>query len=174
MPKRAVAVLLVACLLALAQPVSAQSSGPIYVVQPDDTLYSIAARFNVSVNDLLAANNLDNADVLNVGQQIIIPGLQGISGVLDTEVINFGDSLHNVLRRTQIPLELLQRLNRVVSPTEFYVGASIVVPKQENQSDLQTRIAAAPGQSLMEVAVAANANPWTLSWRSVALAESEA
>ena len=163
MVRRAIVIILAASLLAFARPVSAQSSGPVYVVQPDDTLYSIAARFNVSVNDLMAANNISDPNILGVGQQLVIPGLEGISGVLDTEVINFGDSMQSILRRTQIPMSLLQRLNHVVSPTEFYVGASLIVPKQENQTDLQARLAAAPGQSLLELAIQANTNPWTLS-----------
>ncbi len=157
------ALVLVVGMLLGAQSVSAQSAGPVYVVQPDDTLYSIAARFNVSINQLMAANNISDPNVLNVGQQLVIPGLEGISGVLDTEVLNFGDSLHSVLRRTQIPIDLLRRLNHVVSPTQFYVGASLIVPKQENQADLKVRVAATPGQSLLELAVQANANPWTLS-----------
>ncbi len=163
MLKRLVLLALVASLLCLVRPVSAQSSGPVYVVQPGDTLNSIAARFNVSINDLINANNIANPNVLNAGQQLVIPGLEDISGVLDTEFINFGDSLPSVLRRTQIPLSLLQRLNHIVSPTELYVGASLVVPKQENQSDLTVRVAAAPGQSLLELAVKSNSNPWTLS-----------
>jgi murein DD-endopeptidase MepM/ murein hydrolase activator NlpD len=163
MLRRVAVLLLAASMLLGAQRVSAQAAGPVYVVQPDDTLSSIAARFNVSVNELMAANNLGDANVLDVGQQLFIPGLQGISGVLDTEVIGFGDSMQSILRRTQIPMELLQRLNHVVSPTEFYVGASIIVPKQENQNDLQERLAAAPGQSLLELAAESDANPWTLS-----------
>lgn len=155
-------ILLISICLA-SQPASAQSAGPVYVVQPDDTLYSVAARFNVSINDLMAANNLSDPNLISVGQQLVIPGLQGVSGVLDTEVINFGDSLHSLLRRTQIPLDLLRRLNHVVSPTEFYVGASLIVPKQENQADLEKRLSAAPGESLLELAVQANASPWTLA-----------
>ncbi len=161
--RRLVLLGLIGSLLFAVRPVSAQTSGPVYVVQPDDTLYSIAARFNVSIDELMAANNINDPNVLGVGQQLVIPGLEGISGVLDTEVINFGDSLNSVLRRTQIPVDLLRRLNHVVSPTQFYVGASLIVPKQENQSDLKMRVAAAPGQSLLEIAVQANANPWTLS-----------
>lgn len=163
MRRHLTALALVVGMLLGAQPVSAQSAGPVYVVQPDDTLYSIAARFNVSINELMAANNISDPNVLNVGQRLVIPGLEGISGVLDTEVLNFGDSLNSMLRRTQIPIGLLQRLNHLVSPTQFYVGASLIVPKHENQTDLQVRVAAAPGQSLLELAVQANANPWTLS-----------
>ncbi len=150
-------------LLITVHPVSAQAAGPVYVVQPDDTLSSIAARFNVSITDLMNANNISNANVLSVGQQLVIPGLEGVNGVLDTEVIGFGDSLNSLLRRTQIPLDMLRRLNHVVSPTEFYVGASLIVPKQDKQTDLQTRLSPTAGQSLLELAVQAKSNPWTLA-----------
>ena len=135
-----------------------------YVVQPDDTLYSIAARFNVSINALMAANNISDPNLLGVGQQLVIPGLQGVSGVLDTEVINFGDSFHSLLRRTQIPLDLLRRLNHVVSPTEFYVGASLIVPKAgEPDRPDEPALQQPPGQSCFELAVRADTNPWMLS-----------
>ncbi len=147
---------------AAVRPVAAQSSGPIYIVQPNDTLYSIAARFNISINDLMAANNITNPNLLGVGQRLVIPGLQGVTGILDTEVIDFGDSFHSLVRRTQIPVDLLRRLNRVVSPTEFYVGASMIVPKQENATDLSNRLSAAPGETLLELAVQADSDPWTL------------
>ena len=163
MLKRCMVLVLAASLLLQAWPVSAQSSGPVYVVQPGDTLSSIAARFNVSLTDLMGANSISNPNLLSAGQELVIPGFEGISGVLDTEVVKFGDSLHSVLRRTQIPLDVLRRLNRTVSPTEFYVGASLIVPKQDNQTDLKVQLAALPGQSLLELAVRANANPWTLT-----------
>jgi len=149
--------------LLFARPASAQSSGPVYIVQPNDTLYSIASRFNVSINELMAANNITDPNLLGVGQQLVIPGLQGITGILDSEVINFGDSFHSLVRRTQIPLDLLRRLNHVVSPTEFYVGASMIIPKQDNATDLTERLTPAAGESLLELAVKSNTDAWTLS-----------
>ncbi len=46
-----------------------------YTVQAGDTLFRIAAQFNVSVEDLIRANNLSaaQADNLTVGQELIIP-----------------------------------------------------------------------------------------------------
>lgn len=44
-----------------------------YVVQPGDTLSSIARSFNVAVEDLRTANNLVNTDLLSIGQPLIIP-----------------------------------------------------------------------------------------------------
>ena len=145
------------------QPASAQESGPVYIVQPGDTLSFIASRFNVSINDLLAANPSLNPNVLAEGQEIVIPGLEGVTGVLETEIISFGDSLRSLSRRTQVSDEQLRKLNRLVSPTELYVGTSLIIPTQAQQSSLSTRMAAANGESLLELAVKEGSDPWTLS-----------
>ncbi len=44
-----------------------------YVVQSGDTLAAIAARFSIGVDAIVAANNLSNADILEVGQVLVIP-----------------------------------------------------------------------------------------------------
>ena len=44
-----------------------------YVVQASDTLGSIAERFEVSVADILYVNQLENPDLLTVGQVLYIP-----------------------------------------------------------------------------------------------------
>lgn len=44
-----------------------------YVVQPGDSLGSIASRFEVSPQDILEANGLPNPNVLSVGQFLTIP-----------------------------------------------------------------------------------------------------
>lgn len=134
-----------------------------YIVQSGDTLSYIASRFNVSVDELLAANPGLNANFLSEGQQIVIPGLEGVTGVLETEIIAFGDSLRSLSRRTQVSDEQLVKLNRLVSPSELYVGISLIIPKQENQTELNTRIAAASGESMLELAVKQNSDPWTLT-----------
>lgn len=145
------------------KPVSAQESGPVYIVQPGDVLSSIADRFNVTLTDLIAANPSINPDVLSAGQQIVIPNLEGVTGVLQTEVISLGDSLRSLSRRTQVADELLKRLNHLVSPSELYVGISLIIPTQETQEPLPTRMAATQGESLLELAVKQNSDVWTLS-----------
>ena len=157
----------VAIMMLTVNPVAAQTptptTGPIYIVQSGDTLSSIAERFNVTVADLMNANNMANANLLDVGQQLVIPGLEGVTGILDTEVVNFGDSFHSLVRRTQVAIPLLRKLNRLVSPTEFYVGASMIIPKQDNAKDLSNRFTAAAGESLLELAVTQNTDPWTIA-----------
>lgn len=146
-----------------AGPAAAQSGGPVYIVQSGDTLSYIASRFNVSVDELVAANPTIDPNFLSEGQQLVIPGLEGISGVLETEIVSFGDSLRSLSRRTQVSDEQLIRLNRLISPTELYVGTSLILPIQEEQSILNTRISPAAGESLLEMAVKQNSDPWTLA-----------
>ena len=147
----------------IVQPAFAQTSGPVYIVQSGDTLSLIATLFNVSINDILAANPTLDPNVISEGQQIIIPGLEGVTGVLETEIISFGDSLRSLSRRTRVDDEQLKRLNRLVSPTELYVGTSLIVPTQEEQVPLSTRITPSTGESLLELAVKQSSDPWTLA-----------
>jgi murein DD-endopeptidase MepM/ murein hydrolase activator NlpD len=143
-------------------PVQAQDvTGPVYVVQPGDSLSSIAARFSIDLTLLMSANGITDPNQLNAGQQLVIPGLDGITGSLNTEVINFGDSYRSLVRRTQVPENIFKKLNHVVSPSEFYVGVSMIVPAEGE--GLNTRVTASPGESLLELAVKQNTDVWTLS-----------
>lgn len=45
----------------------------IYTVRPVDTIYSIANRYNVTINSIMTANPEINPDELVVGQQIVVP-----------------------------------------------------------------------------------------------------
>ncbi len=54
-------------------PASPAQTQQVYIVQPGDTLFTIAQRFGVTVRDIVNANNLANPDRLAVGQELIIP-----------------------------------------------------------------------------------------------------
>jgi polyisoprenyl-teichoic acid--peptidoglycan teichoic acid transferase len=55
------------------QPVTTRSSQPtMYVVQPGNTLYSLARQFGTTVEALMAANGLTSVDI-RIGQTLIIP-----------------------------------------------------------------------------------------------------
>jgi hypothetical protein len=45
----------------------------IHIVQSGDTLYDIAEKYGVSVEDIVKANELENPDWLSIGQELIIP-----------------------------------------------------------------------------------------------------
>lgn len=48
-----------------------------YVVQKGDTLYSIARKYNVTVEDLAACNNIKNPDLIHPGQKLIVSPCPG-------------------------------------------------------------------------------------------------
>jgi LPXTG-motif cell wall-anchored protein len=59
-----------------AQPSTASNppaGSQVYQVQEDDTLWDIAQEFNTTVDDIVAANKLDNASDLQLGQELVIP-----------------------------------------------------------------------------------------------------
>lgn len=49
----------------------------VHIVEKEDTLLGIAIRYGVSLEELLAVNPGINPTILSIGQQIIIPGLEG-------------------------------------------------------------------------------------------------
>ena len=153
-------------LLVLAAPVTAQEAtptGPVYIVQEGDTLWNIAARFGVTVDELMLANNLGSDSILYSGAQLIIPGLEGISGILTTQEVPFGETLASLSLRYQTPVEVLARLNHITSPNEIYAGMSLVIPLTEDAAEPGPRLSLASGQSLLELAILNNSNPYTLA-----------
>lgn len=163
MLKRLVITALIPALLFIVVPAAAQASGPVYFVQPGDALSSIAARFKVSLSDLMSANDITDANSISAGAQLTIPGLDGITGTLTTEDIGYGDGLNSLSRRTQIPLDLFRRLNRITSPMELYAGLSMVYQQGESTKPLTNRLSLSNGESLLEASVLAQTDPWTLS-----------
>src|SRR6202142_1975657 len=165
MLRRLLIVALIVCLLFIAQPTYAQTpaSGPVYVIQPGDALSSIAARFKVSLTDLMSANDISDANSISAGAQLTIPGLEDISGTLTSEDTGYGDTVKSLSRRLQIPLDLFSRLNRITSPTELYAGLSVVHLQDEKVKPLTNRLSLSSGETLLEASVEAQADPWTLT-----------
>ena len=57
--------------------------GYVHVVQPDETLYRIALRYQASLNAILTANDLASPTRLFPGQHLLIPGPEGAPPLLD-------------------------------------------------------------------------------------------
>lgn len=161
--------LLIFLILALPLPFSAAQAqdaspppGPVYIVQPGDSMSLIASRFGVTLADLMAANNISDPNNLAAGARLIIPGLEGISGVLKTEVLNYGDTLHSISRRNRVPEAFVRKLNHITSPSELYAGMGVILPQQENLPPLSQRFSLQAGETLLEAAIRTGSDPWTL------------
>ncbi len=150
----------------LIYPVSAQTTGgdeARYIVQTGDTLYSIAIRFGISLTALTDANNITDPNQLFPGQELIIPGLEGVSGLLTTETLGFGDSMAGMATRTGIAYDTLVKINRITSPAEVYAGMNIILPQVEGESTLQQQISIRTSQTFLETAILQNSSPWSIA-----------
>lgn len=137
-----------------------EAEGAIYIVQAGDTLWSIALRFRVSMEELARVNGINDPGQLSVGTRLTIPGLEGINAILTTTPVGLGDTLRGLSRSYQLPVETLVRLNHLTSPNELYVGYSLIIPSPENQTTLTQRSMLLPEQSLLELAITQGTNPW--------------
>lgn len=55
-------------------PTNTPAASTTYTVQPGDTLAKIAQQYQVTVEAILAANGLQNPNLIQVGQELVIPG----------------------------------------------------------------------------------------------------
>jgi murein DD-endopeptidase MepM/ murein hydrolase activator NlpD len=149
-----------------------QPGGPTYEVQAGDTLYLIGIKFGVSVDDLIQTNQIADPNLLSAGTKLVIPGLEGVSGLLATESIQLGQNLTSLARFYQVPVAQLNRLNRLTSPAEVYTGANLIIPQAE-RTPLAPGGGLESGQSLLEYAALHQANPWLVASLNLAAAPQE-
>lgn len=83
----------------------------IYIVKKGDTLYSIAAANNTTVDELKKANNL-TSNILSTGQLLKIP-----SALLpeSTYIVKKGDSLYSIANKYNTTVDELKRINNLTS-----------------------------------------------------------
>ncbi|MGB5842934.1 MAG: LysM peptidoglycan-binding domain-containing M23 family metallopeptidase [Anaerolineales bacterium] len=137
-------------------------SGPVYIIQEGDTLWDIAQRFGVPWEDLARENGISDPGQLTAGEEIIIPGLEGIGDVLVTTPVPLGENIRSLSRSFQIPEEKIINLNHLTSTEELYSGYNMVIPEVSQQQVKIERFSLANGQSLIELALKHGVSPWTL------------
>ncbi len=80
-----------------------------YVVKSGDSLYSIATKYGISVNELKNYNNLNN-NILQIGQVLKIPTSNSI-----TYTVKSGDSLYSIANRYNTTVDDIKRKNNLNS-----------------------------------------------------------
>lgn len=153
------------CFVAPVDLVSAQSTTPklpIYIVQSGDSLNLIALKFNVSAEDIMAVNSITDPNLLQVNTQLVIPGIEGAEGTLSFEPLQLGETPSSIARLHNIKLDSLYKLNRITSPSEFFLGANIILVNQDDNQTYRHLTALQPGELPIESAITHNLNPWDL------------
>jgi TolB protein len=93
-----------------------------YTVRPGDTLYQIARRWQIPVESLIAANNLEAPYTIYVGQQLSVP-----PGV-DIIRVRPGDTVFNIAQFFGVPQSVIIEANQLQPPYIIQVGQLLKVP----------------------------------------------
>ena len=99
----------------------------LYQVKSGDTLYSIANKYNISVNELKTINNLTNNN-LAVGQLLNVPS--GLS-LVNSYVVEKGDTLYSIAKKFDISVNKLKEYNNLTSNL-LSVGQKILIPIEDD------------------------------------------
>ena len=130
-----------------------------YTVKRGDTLYSIASKYNTTVNILRQINNL-TSDILKIGQVLRIkeqqiPEVPNIPPITNYGyyTVQKGDTLYSIASRYSITVDELKRLNDLTSNTLF-IGQQLIVPINENINEPEeyTTYTVVKGDSLWSIA----------------------
>lgn len=122
-----------------------------YTVQAGDTLYSIARKFNTTVAQLRALNNL-TSDNLSVGQVLIISEEVDIPPQPDDGIVHIvqsGDTLYKIANQYGVTVAEIIELNNL-GTTVLTIGQKLLIPNKS--TDTTTTYTVKSGDSLWKIA----------------------
>ncbi len=119
-----------------------------YVVSKGDTLWGIARKYGVSVEELKNKNNL-TSNSLSIGQVLLIPGSDNTH---EYYTVNKGDTLYSIAKRYGTSVSALKEINNL-SSNNLSVGQKLKIAN--NTSDVPNNIntyAVKAGDNLYKIA----------------------
>ena len=115
-------------------------AGPItYVVEEGDSLASIADQFEVTIDQLIAANNLVDPNNIGVGSQLIIPDPDSelptetplpetlVPGSTIEYVVKSGDGLQLIAEQFNSTVEAIAEANDLDPADVLFVGLKLII-----------------------------------------------
>jgi len=100
-----------------------------YIVQSGDTLGSIAEKNGVSVNTILWANDISNADSIMPGDTMFILPVSGVK-----YVIKSGDNLDAIANKFKAEKDKIIAFNDLPANGEIKVGEEIIIPDGQGEA----------------------------------------
>lgn len=97
-----------------------------YTVQPGDTLYGIAVRFDITLDDLIELNGIEDPNLIYVGQILIISNDDDSLTVL--YVVKEGDTLQSIADKFEVSAQEIVHINKISTPNDIYVGQNLKIP----------------------------------------------
>lgn len=97
-----------------------------YVVQSGDTISSIAAEYDISLNTILWANDLSSKSIIKIGQKLIILPITGV-----VHHIKNGDTLSEIAKTYKSNSSEIIAFNELSSEGDIFIGDILVIPNGE-------------------------------------------
>ncbi len=113
-----------------------------YVVQSGDTISTIAADFNVTVNTILWENNLSAYSIIRPGQTLSILPVSGVS-----HTVVRGDNLIKIANKYDVSAEKIMKYNKLASANQLRIGEKLIIPGGSKSSYVRTRTVSYSGVS---------------------------
>lgn len=107
------------------------TGGTTYTVKAGDTLYSIAKKYNVTVDALAKANNITNYNLIRVGQVLVIPGTTPPPPPPATTVkytVKAGDTLYSIAAKYKTTVTAIAKANNITNINLISVGQVLTIP----------------------------------------------
>jgi len=94
-----------------------------HTVAQDEVLWQIAEQYHLRPETILWANDIDNPDLLLVGQKLLIPPSDGV-----LYTIRPGDHLADVAARYGVDLQTIVSANNLTDPDQIQAGIDLFLP----------------------------------------------
>ena len=123
----------------------------IYIVKKGDSLYSIANKYNTTVDELKRINNL-TSNILSIGQVLKLPSDKASNVEKEENTISYtvqkGDSLYSIARKYDTTIDRIKDLNNLTTNL-LSIGQVLLIPTDTN---LETTYTVKKGDSLYSIA----------------------
>lgn len=123
----------------------------IYIVKKGDSLYSIANKYNTTVEELKRINNL-TSNILSIGQVLKLPSDKANNVEKEENTISYtvqkGDSLYSIARKYDTTIDRIKDLNNLTTNL-LSIGQVLLIPTDTN---LETTYTVKKGDSLYSIA----------------------
>src|SRR5574344_490446 len=103
-----------------------------YTVIKGDTLYGIANKYNLTVDELKKLNNL-STNTLTIGQKLIVGETQSSN----TYIVKKGDSLYSIANLYNVTVDALKAANNLTSNL-LSIGQELIIPSSPEKENINT------------------------------------
>ena len=122
----------------------------VYVVKAGDTLYSIANKYGITVNEIKELNNL-NGDVLSVGQKLIVKPSDADTNLSDYYIVQKGDTLYGIANKFGLTVDNLKDINNL-SSNNLSIGQKLLINSNYNDDEKYLTYSVNRGDTLYSIA----------------------